>query len=197
MASNAQCPGYNIPLSQPTRLEALQSRLNGVTPDSTRRRDELRVSEPIQDDNVREVRDDWDSSDGVDGKVAESSDRGSDGTEVNNLDVGGLLEEYVCCRRTRDWDENDAKNSTGSTRGSSTSQAYLFVVDFGASGIDDRLQSLGIQYGGTGTVEQRDKAGCGSVAFFPTADRNNCGEENGPLKAATEAKYEPRNIETL
>ncbi|KAI3120542.1 hypothetical protein CBS147326_9426 [Penicillium roqueforti] len=93
MASNAQCPGYNIPLSQPTRLEALQSRLNGVTPDSTRRRDELRVSEPIQDDNVREVRDDWDSSDGVDGKVAESSDRGSDGTEVNNLDVGGLLEE--------------------------------------------------------------------------------------------------------
>ncbi len=124
MASNAQRPGYNIPLSQPTRLEALHSRLKGVTPASTRRRDELRVSEPIQDDNVREVRDGWDSSDGVDGEVAESSDRGSDGTEVNNLDVGGLLEEYVWCRRTRDWDENDAKNSTGSTRGSSTSRGF-------------------------------------------------------------------------
>ncbi|GAA3287230.1 hypothetical protein GCM10020218_050470 [Dactylosporangium vinaceum] len=107
MAANAHCPGYNIPLSQPTRLEALHSRLKGVTPDSTRRRDDLRVSEPIQDDNVRIVRDDWDSSDGVDGEVAESSDRGSDGMEVNSLDVGGLLEEYVWCRRTRDWDEND------------------------------------------------------------------------------------------
>ncbi|OJJ51945.1 hypothetical protein ASPSYDRAFT_52772 [Aspergillus sydowii CBS 593.65] len=143
MASNAQCPGYNIPLSQPTRLEALHSRLKGVTPDSTRRRDELRVSEPIQDDTVREVRDDWDSSDGVD--VAESSDRSSDGTKVNSLDVGGLLEEYA--QR------------------------------------EDR--SLGIQYGGTGVVEQRDKAGRGSVAFFLAADRNSCGEENGPLKAAT------------
>ena len=157
MAANAHCPGYNIPLSQPTRLEALHSRLKGVTPDSTRRRDDLRVSEPIQDDNVRIVRGDWDSSDGKDGEVAESSDRGSDlgsdGTEINNLDVGGLLEEYVSCRRSRDRYENDAKNSTGSTRGSSTLQAYLLVVDFGTSGIDDRLQSLGIQYGGTGAVE--------------------------------------------
>ncbi len=202
MTSNAQCPGYNIPLFQPTRLEALHSRLKGVTPDSTQRRDELRVSEPIHDEHVREARDYWDSSDGEDhqwrhGEVAESSDRGSHDMEVNSLDVGGLLEEYLWCRKTRDWDENDAKNSTGSMKGSSTAQAYLFVVDFGTSGIDDRLQNLGIRYGGTGTVEQRDKAGCGSVAFFPTADRNNCGEESGPLKAATEAKYEPRNIKTL
>jgi len=137
MASNAQCPGYNIPLSQPTRLEALHSRLKGVTPDPTRRRDDLRVSEPIQDDTVREVRDDWDSSDGVD--VAESSDRSSDGTEVNNLDVGGLLEEYVWCRRARNRDENDAKNSTGSTRGSSTSQAYLLSWTL-------ELQGLTIDY---------------------------------------------------
>lgn len=139
MASNAQCPGYNIPLSQPTRLEALHSRLKGVTPDSTRRRDKLRVSEPIQDDIVREVRDGWDSPDEVDGEVAESSDCGSDGTEVNNLDVGGLLEEYVWCRRTRDWDENDAKNLTGSTRGLSTSQAYLLSWTL-------ELQGLTIDY---------------------------------------------------
>jgi hypothetical protein len=49
--------------------------------------------------------------------------------------------------------ENEVKNLTGSKKGSSTSQAYLLVVDFGTSGIDDRLQSLGIQYGGTGAVE--------------------------------------------
>ncbi|KAI3105145.1 hypothetical protein CBS147333_7124 [Penicillium roqueforti] len=177
MASNAQCPGYNIPLSQPTRLEALHSRLKGVTPDSTRRRDKLRVSEPIQDDIVREVRDGWDSPDEVDGEVAESSDCGSDGTEVNNLDVGGLLEEL-----------NERIEYVTS---------LPLVMDFGTSGIDNRLQSLGIQYGGTGTMEQRDKTGCGSVAFIPTADRNNYGEESGLLKAATEAKYEPQNIKTL
>ncbi|KAL3468725.1 hypothetical protein BJX99DRAFT_107172 [Aspergillus californicus] len=99
MASNAHHRGYNIPLSQPSRLEALHSKLKGATPDySARRRDDLRVSKPIHDDNFREVRDDWDSSDGEDhqwrhGEVAESSDRGSDGMEVNSLDVGGLLEE--------------------------------------------------------------------------------------------------------
>ncbi|OJJ51999.1 hypothetical protein ASPSYDRAFT_52625 [Aspergillus sydowii CBS 593.65] len=133
MASNAQFSGYNIPLSQPTRLEAFHSRLKGVTPDSTRRRDELRVSKPIQDDNVREVRDDWDSSDGVDGEVAESSDRGSDGMEVNSLDVGGLLEELK--------ERIEYVISLSPCRG-------LWNV-----GIDDQLQSLGIQYGGTGTVE--------------------------------------------
>ncbi len=136
MASNAHHRGYNIPLSQPSRLEALHSKLKGATPSySTRRQDNLRVSEPIHDGNIREVRDHW-GSDGEDhqwrqGEVAESSDRGSDGMEVNSLDVGGLLEEYVWCRRTRDRDENDAKNLTGSKRGPSTSQAYLLVVDFG------------------------------------------------------------------
>jgi hypothetical protein len=49
--------------------------------------------------------------------------------------------------------ENEVKNLTGSKKGRSTSQIYLLVVDFGTSGIDDRLQSLGIQYGGTGAVE--------------------------------------------
>ncbi|OJJ52122.1 hypothetical protein ASPSYDRAFT_95828 [Aspergillus sydowii CBS 593.65] len=98
MASNAHHRGYNIPLSQPSRLEALHSKLKGATPSySTRRRDNLRVSEPIHDGNIREVRDHW-GSDGEDhqwrqGEVAESSDRGSDGMEVNSLDVGGLLEE--------------------------------------------------------------------------------------------------------
>ncbi|KAL4805714.1 hypothetical protein BDV18DRAFT_152451 [Aspergillus unguis] len=84
MASNAHHRGYNIPLSQPSCLEALHSKLKGATPSySTRRRDNLRVSEPIHDGNIRE------------GEVAESSDRGSDGMEVNSIDVGGLLEEAL------------------------------------------------------------------------------------------------------
>jgi hypothetical protein len=100
MASHAHCRGHNMPLSQPTRLEAPGSRLKGVTPDSARRREDLRVAEPIHDDNVREGRDDWDSSDGNDsrwrhGEVAGGSDSGSDGMNVNSLDVSGLLEEYV------------------------------------------------------------------------------------------------------
>lgn len=59
---------------------------------------------------------------------------------------------------------------TGSERELSTSPAYLPVMEFGTSGIDDRLQSLGIQYGGTGAVESRDKSGCGSALFFPAAN---------------------------
>lgn len=157
MASNAHLQGHNEPLSQPNRLEALSSRLKGVTPDSTPQRNDLRIPESMHDDNVREVRNDWDSSDDEGnqwrhGKDAEGSDRGSDGIEVNNLDVSSLLEEYVSCRRTRDR-ENETKDLTGSKRGSSTSHAYLLVVDFGMSGIDNRLQSFGIQYGGTGGVE--------------------------------------------
>ena len=38
-------------------------------------------------------------------------------------------------------------------RTTSTPHAYLLAVDFGTSGIDNRLQSFGIQYAGTGTVE--------------------------------------------
>ncbi|KAL4861226.1 hypothetical protein BDV12DRAFT_191229 [Aspergillus spectabilis] len=151
MASNAHCRGRNMPLSQPTRLGAPGSRLKGVTPDSTRRREDLRVAEPIHDDNVREGRDDCDSSDGDDsrwrhGEVAGGSDSGFDGVNVNSLDVSGLLEEYA--QRA------------------------------------DR--SLGIQYGGTGAVEQRGKSGSGSALVFPADDRNNCGKESGPLKAATD-----------
>jgi hypothetical protein len=76
-------------------------------------------------------------------------------------------------------------NWTGSKSGSSTSQDLL-VVDFGTSGIDDRLQSFGIQYGGTGAVEQRGKSGSGSALAFPADDRNNCGKKSGLLKAATD-----------
>lgn len=94
MASNAHRRGHNVPLSQPSRLEALRCRLNSVPPHSTRRRDDFRHSVPIHHDNVREVRDDWDSSDEEGkqrrhGEVAE----GSDGMEVNSLDVSSLLEE--------------------------------------------------------------------------------------------------------
>lgn len=100
MASNAHLQGHNGPLSQPNRREALSSRLKGVMPDSTPQRKDLRIPESIHDDNVREGRNDWDSSDEEDNQwrhaeVAEGSDRGSDGIEVNSLDVRSLLEEYV------------------------------------------------------------------------------------------------------
>ncbi|KAL4861069.1 hypothetical protein BDV12DRAFT_208423 [Aspergillus spectabilis] len=147
MASNANPRGHHMPLSQTTRLEAFRSILKGVTSDSTRQRDDFRISKPIHDDNVREVRDDWDSSDKEGnqwkhGKVVE----GSDLIEVNSLDVNSPLEEYA--QRA------------------------------------DR--SLGVQYGGTGAVEQRGKSGSGSALVFPADDRNNCGKKSGPLKAATD-----------
>lgn len=83
-----------MPLSQKTRLEAFRSILKGVTSDSTWQRDDFWNSKPIHDDNVREVRDDWDSPDKEGnqwkhGKVAE----GSDLIEANSLDVSNLLEE--------------------------------------------------------------------------------------------------------
>jgi hypothetical protein len=98
MASNAHSRGHNAPLSQQTRLEALRSRLKGATPDSTRRRDELRVSEPIQDDNFREVHGGWNSSDEAGNQwrhreFGHGSDHGSDGMEANSLDVSSLVEE--------------------------------------------------------------------------------------------------------
>ncbi|KAL2801611.1 hypothetical protein BJX63DRAFT_426627 [Aspergillus granulosus] len=98
MASNANPRGHHMPLSQTTRLEAFRSILKGVTSDSTQQRDDFRISEPIHDDNVREVRDDWDSTDKEGnqwrhGKVAEGSDRGSDHIEIISLDVSSLLEE--------------------------------------------------------------------------------------------------------
>lgn len=98
MTPNADCRDHNVRLSQPSRLEALRSRLIGVTPDSTRPPDHFRVSEHIQDDNGSEVRDDWDSSveEGNQrrhGKVAEGSDDDSDGMEIDSLDICRLLEE--------------------------------------------------------------------------------------------------------
>ena len=98
MTPNADCRDHNVQLSQPSRLEALRSRLMGVTPDTTWRRDAFRVSEHIQDDNIREVRDDWDFSvEGGNqrrhGEVAEGSDDDSDGTEIDSLDIRRLLEE--------------------------------------------------------------------------------------------------------
>ena len=103
MASITQSQGQNVPLSQMTRREALRSRLKGVTPDSTRQRNGLRIPESIHDENDREVRDDWDSSDEECnqwryGEVAKGSGRSSDGIEVNSLDVSSLLKEYVSCR---------------------------------------------------------------------------------------------------
>ena len=100
MASITQSQGQNVPLSQMTRREALSSRLKGVTPDSTRQRNGLRIPESIHDENDREVRDEWDSS-GEEGnqwrygEIAKGSGRGSDGIEVDGLDVSSLLEEYV------------------------------------------------------------------------------------------------------
>jgi hypothetical protein len=100
MASNANARGHHMPLSQTTRLEAFRSILKGVRSDSTRQRDDFRSSEPIHDDDAREVRDHWESPDKEGnqwrhGKVAGGSDRGSDRIEVNSLDVSSLLEEYV------------------------------------------------------------------------------------------------------
>ncbi|KAL2841296.1 hypothetical protein BJX68DRAFT_173154 [Aspergillus pseudodeflectus] len=98
MASNANARGHHMPLPQTTRLEAFRSILKGVTSDPTRQRDDFRSSEPIHDDDAREVRDHWESPDKDGnqwrhGKVAGGSDRGSDRIEVNSLDASSLLEE--------------------------------------------------------------------------------------------------------
>lgn len=97
MASNAGHRGPNSPQSHLSRLETLRSRLKGVTPDSTWRRDEFRVSEPTHDNNVSDVPDDCDSDEGEDpwrdGEVAEDLDGELDGMEVKSVDVNCLLQE--------------------------------------------------------------------------------------------------------
>ena len=140
MPSNTHSQGHNVPLSQMTRREALRSRLKGVTPDSTRQRNGLRIPESIHDDNVREVRDDWDSSDEEDnqwrhGEVAEGSNRGSDGIEVNSLDVSSLLKEYVSCRWIRDR-ENETKALLIETGGKAAFQTFYI---FNQKKIDDKV----------------------------------------------------------
>lgn len=97
MASNADHRGHNTPLSHLSRLKTLRSRLKGATHDSTWRRDEFRVSEPIHGSNISDVPDDCDSDEGEDpwihGEVAEDLDGELDGMEVKSVDVNGLLQE--------------------------------------------------------------------------------------------------------